>query len=171
MKKFVHWVVMAVLLAVVLIGQQLGVLSPDAASPSGAGGAKEKSAVEAASAGALQDNGGLDEKGHYNTKDEVAMYIAAYKKLPGNFITKAQAEKLGFDNRAHTLDKVAPGKSIGGDHFGNYESQLPAADGRKYRECDIDYRSGVRGVKRIVFSSDGLIYYTGDHYKTFERLY
>ena len=66
---------------------------------------------------------------------------------------------------------MAKGKSIGGDRFGNFEKQLPIKKGRVYRECDIDYRGGKRGPKRIIFSNDGLIYYTGDHYKTFEKLY
>ncbi|MEG2710864.1 MAG: ribonuclease domain-containing protein, partial [Clostridia bacterium] len=75
-----------------------------------------------------------------------------------------------WDNHKVTLDMVAPGKSIGGSHFGNYEDQLPKAKGRSWRECDIDASNGRRGVKRIVYSSDGLIYYTGNHYKTFERV-
>lgn len=61
--------------------------------------------------------------------------------------------------------------SIGGDHFGNYEGQLPEAKGRSYKECDIDYEGGYRGGIRIIFSNDGLIYYTDDHYNTFTLLY
>ena len=32
-------------------------------------------------------------------------------------------------------------------------------------------REIVQNAKRIVFSNDGLIFYTEDHYKTFEQLY
>ena len=106
----------------------------------------------------------------YTDKDHVAAYLHAFKELPPNYITKTDAEKLGWDGRQYTLWDVAPDKSIGGDRFGNYEDQLPREKGRKYFECDIDYNGRVRGVKRIVFSSDGLIFYTEDHYTTFEEI-
>lgn len=61
--------------------------------------------------------------------------------------------------------------SIGGERFGNYEGSLPEKSGRRYYECDVDYSGGYRGAERIIYSSDGLIYYTEDHYRTFERLY
>ena len=61
---------------------------------------------------------------------------------------------------------------IGGSRFGNYEGLLPEADGRTWTECDIHtLGADSRGAERSVFSNDGLIYYTGDHYKTFELLY
>ena len=113
----------------------------------------------------------VKEQGQYTDKDRVALYIHTYGHLPDNYITKAEAQKLGWDNTLGNLKKVAPGKSIGGDRFGNYEGQLPKANKRKYFECDIDYKSGKRNAKRIVFSNDGLIFYTDDHYKTFQQLY
>ena len=108
--------------------------------------------------------------GWYSTKEEVAVYLATYGHLPGNYLTKRQAENLGWSNRAGNLDKVAPGCSIGGDRFGNYEGQLPDAKGRKWTECDIGYTGGYRGGERILFSNDGLIYYTNDHYNTFTQI-
>ena len=69
------------------------------------------------------------------------------------------------------LDEVCPGKSIGGSTFYNDDGLLPEADGRTWKECDINYTGGFRGSERIVFSNDGLIYYTNDHYQTFEQLY
>ena len=111
------------------------------------------------------------EDGEYTSKEEVALYIHLYNHLPDNFITKKEAKKLGWDNKAGNLSEVAPGKSIGGDYFGNYEELLPEADDRDYYECDIDSDGGYRGAKRIVFSNDGLIYYTEDHYESFELLY
>ena len=66
---------------------------------------------------------------------------------------------------------MAPGMSIGGDYFGNYEGLLPEANGRDYYECDIDFDGTYRNSKRIVFSNDGLIYYTEDHYESFELLH
>lgn len=112
----------------------------------------------------------VSENGSYTSKAEVALYIHTFKKLPANFITKNEAKALGWQKQG-SLDKVAPGKSIGGDHFGNFEKQLPTKKGRRYTECDIDYVKGNRGAKRIIFSNDGLIFYTDDHYKTFKQLY
>ena len=113
----------------------------------------------------------VSENGTYTDKEHVALYIHTYGHLPDNYITKAEAQNLGWDNTQGNLKKVAPGKSIGGDYFGNYEGQLPKAKKRKYYECDIDYKSGKRNAKRIIFSNDGLIFYTSDHYKTFQQLY
>lgn len=162
MKRFAHWIAIAFLVAAVLLGQQFGLLKGEKLEPKRLGDLFQSEETPPAQA--------IDEDGRYDAKDEVALYINTYGRLPGNYITKAQAAKLGFDNRQTTLDQVAPGQSIGGDRFGNYEGLLPAVPGRTWRECDIDYRGGTRGAKRIVFSSDGLIYYTADHYKTFERL-
>lgn len=109
--------------------------------------------------------------GSYSSKDEVALYLHMYEKLPSNYITKKQAEKAGWISKEGNLWDVAPGKSIGGDRFGNYEEQLPDEEGRKWKECDIDFDGTYRNAKRIIYSNDGLIYYTEDHYKTFEQLY
>ena len=111
------------------------------------------------------------EDGEYTSKEEVAAYLYLYGQLPGNYITKKEAKALGWDNQKGNLGQVAPGKSIGGDYFGNYEGLLPEDDNRDYYECDIDTDGGYRGAKRIVYSNDGLIYYTEDHYESFELLY
>lgn len=121
-------------------------------------------------AGASGSTSKISKTGSYTTKDDVALYLHTYKKLPSNFITKKEAQKLGWDNKKGNLDQIAPGKSIGGDHFGNYEDQLPDAKGRSWKECDINYTGGYRGGERIVFSSDGLIYYSKDHYQNFKEL-
>ncbi|MDO5131497.1 MAG: ribonuclease domain-containing protein [Eubacteriales bacterium] len=108
-----------------------------------------------------------DENGTYTGKEDVALYLHVYGKLPGNFITKKQAEKLGWSGGS--LEKYAPGMCIGGDKFKNYEGNLP--DG-SYHECDINtLGKKSRGAERLVYSDDGRIYYTGDHYKTFTLLY
>ena len=112
----------------------------------------------------------IDENGAYTTKEDVSAYLHIYNKLPSNFITKKQAQALGWPGG--DLRPYAPDKCIGGDRFGNYEGLLPKKSGRQYYECDIDtLGASSRGPKRIVFSNDGLIFYTGDHYKTFEQLY
>ena len=113
----------------------------------------------------------VTEDGTYTSKDEVAAYIHEFGHLPSNFISKTKARKAGWESSKGNLDEVCPGKSIGGSVFYNDEGSLPDAEGREWHECDINYSGGFRGRERIVFSNDGLIYYTGDHYKTFERLY
>ena len=112
----------------------------------------------------------LAEDGTYTTKEDVARYIHLYGHLPDNFITKKEAQQLGWTGGS--LEPYAPGCCIGGSRFGNYEGLLPEADGRTWTECDINTQGArSRGPERIVFSNDGLIYYTGDHYQTFELLY
>lgn len=112
----------------------------------------------------------LPEDGTYSSRDDVALYIHTYGHLPGNFITKKEARELGWSGGS--VEEYAPGKCIGGDHFGNYEGLLPEKSGRRYTECDIDtLGSSGRGAKRIIFSNDGLIYYTDDHYASFTLLY
>ncbi len=112
----------------------------------------------------------------YEDKLHVAAYLREFGELPPNYITKKEAQALGWVSSQGNLWEVAPGKSIGGDRFGNYEGQLPEEKGRKYFECDIDYHleqeqyRGGRNAKRIIFSSDGLIFYTEDHYNTFEDM-
>ena len=89
----------------------------------------------------------------------------------GEYTSKREAEELGWVSSWGNLWEVAPGKSIGGSRFGNYEGNLPESSGRKYYECDIDFDGEYRNAKRIIYSNDGLIFYTDDHYKTFEQLY
>ena len=100
----------------------------------------------------------------------MALYLYTYGCLPGNFITKDEARDLGWEGGS--VEQYAPGFAIGGDKFGNREGLLPKAEGRQYYECDIDTNGqNSRGAKRIVFSNDGLIYYTDDHYESFTLMY
>ena len=112
----------------------------------------------------------LDEDGIYTTKEDLGLYIHTYGHLPGNFVTKEEARSAGWEGGG--LDDVLPGMCIGGDRFGNREGLLPSAPGRSWTECDVNtLHASSRGAERIVFSNDGLIYYTGDHYESFEPLY
>ena len=113
----------------------------------------------------------VSEDGYYTSKDEVAAYIHEFGHLPGNYISKSKARKEGWVPSKGNLHKVCPGKSIGGSEFYNDDGQLPDARGRTWKECDINYTGGHRGAERIVFSNDGLVFYTPDHYRTFEQLY
>lgn len=114
---------------------------------------------------------GVSEGQSYSTKNEVAAYIHEFNELPPNYLTKDEAEALGWDNSEGNLWEVTDGMSIGGDFFGNREGLLPKKSGRTYYEADIDYDGGYRGAERIVYSNDGLIFYTDDHYESFEQLY
>ncbi|MCI9213932.1 MAG: ribonuclease [Oscillospiraceae bacterium] len=114
-----------------------------------------------------EDPAALDEDGTYNSAEDVSLYLYTYGRLPENYITKNEARDLGWSGGS--VEKYAPGCAIGGDKFGNREGVLP--DG-KYLECDIDtIGQDSRGAKRLVYSDDGRIYYTEDHYETFTLLY
>ncbi|MBE5950285.1 MAG: ribonuclease [Lachnospiraceae bacterium] len=112
----------------------------------------------------------IAEDGWFYDAENVALYIHTFGRLPDNYMTKSEANALGW--RSGSVERVAPGYAIGGDYFQNREGLLPKAEGRQYYECDIDTDGGKsRGSKRIVFSNDGLIYYTTDHYRSFILLY
>ncbi len=115
--------------------------------------------------------GEIQEEGLYNSLEDVAFYIHKYGKLPNNFIRKEEAVKLGWESNKGNLWDVTDKKNIGGDRFGNREGFLPKDKDRQYYEADICYDGGFRGPERIVYSNDGLVYYTKDHYKTFVLLY
>ena len=112
----------------------------------------------------------VEKDGWYDTLEEVAVYLTVYDVLPENYMTKKEAQRLGWISSEGNLWDVAYGCSIGGDRFGNYEGVLPEKKGRVWTECDIDFEGDYRGAKRIVFSTDDLIYYTDDHYESFEEV-
>lgn len=106
----------------------------------------------------------------YDDKDRVALYLHLFGELPPHFITKKEAQKLGW--QSGEVEFYQSGAAIGGDYFGNYEGLLPEKKGRTYHECDIGtVGKKNRGAQRIIYSSDGLIYYTDDHYESFTLLY
>ena len=114
-----------------------------------------------------QSSGTVDKDSSYYSKNDVALYIHTYGRLPNNFITKNQARALGWEGGS--VEKFAPGKAIGGDYYGNYEGKLPSGN---YHECDINtHNKSSRGAERIIYSSDGRIYYTSNHYESFTQLY
>lgn len=119
----------------------------------------------------IPDNQAIQEDGYYTSKEDVALYLITYHHLPDNYITKDEAEALGWDNDKGNLWEVTDQKSIGGDRFYNRERLLPIEENLIYYECDIDYVGGYRNAKRIVYSSNWDIYYTDDHYDSFELLY
>lgn len=140
-------------------------------APSNAGGNGD--ALEGNQPGGKSDEGNasVDEDGWYTSKEEVALYIHLYGDLPDNYVTKDEAEDAGWSG-GNVERYTGEGTAIGGSRFGNREGLLPKEQGRTYTECDIDTPGeNSRGAKRIVFSNDGLVYYTDDHYESFELLY
>lgn len=113
----------------------------------------------------------VSESEFYYTKEDVALYLHTFNRLPDNYITKSEADDLGWKSSEGNLWEVAEGMVIGGDRFGNREGLLLESDGRVYYECDVAYEGGYRGAERLVYSNDGLIYYTSDHYESFTLLY
>jgi guanyl-specific ribonuclease Sa len=132
---------------------------------------QKETSIEESSLETSEEEPFLDADGEYTSVEDVALYLYLYGELPSNFITKKEAQDLGWVSSEGNLWEVTDHMSIGGDKFGNYEGLLPEASGRQYYECDVNYEGGYRGDERIVYSNDGLIYYTDDHYKTFTLLY
>lgn len=106
---------------------------------------------------------------NYYDVANVVLYLEVYNELPPNYITKSEAQALGWEGGS--VERYKEGAAIGGDHFGNREGLLPAANGRKYTECDIDTHGySSRGSRRLVFSNDGLYFYTSNHYESFSEV-
>ena len=99
--------------------------------------------------------------------DKVISYIKSNHKLPKYYITKSEAKSKGWIASKGNLCDVLPGKAIGGDKFSNREKQLPK--GEQYYEADVNYNCGNRGADRIVFTKNGDVWLTKNHYKSFEK--
>jgi hypothetical protein len=97
----------------------------------------------------------------------VVAFLRENKRLPDYYITKEAARELGWEASKGNLCDVLPGRAIGGDRFSNREKSLPAKNGRQYFEADVNYNCGNRGTDRIVFSNDGMIFLTHNHYQTY----
>ena len=158
-------------LAVLLLAALFKFIAPDNSAAPGQNQPQSEFRSGAEKNVAAAPTASVEKNGIYTSKDEVAAYIYRFGGLPQNFITKKEAIALGWDAKSGNLWQVTDKKSIGGDRFSNREKKLPEASGRKWFECDIGYRGGRRGAERIVFSSDGLIYYTPDHYENFYLLF
>ena len=104
------------------------------------------------------------------TNDEIVVkYLKEHGELPEYYITKSEAKSLGWIPSKGNLCEVAPGRAIGGDIWTNRQKSLPTKSGRKYFEADLNYNCGNRNADRVVFSNDGLVFVTHDHYRNFEE--
>lgn len=111
-------------------------------------------------------NNGIDA---LTSETVVVAYLKKHNRLPDYYITKSEAREKGWAASEGNLCEVLPGKAIGGDIFTNREEGLPKAPGRKWFEADLNYHCGRRNADRVLFSSDGLIFTTHDHYQTFQQ--
>ncbi|MBW7981665.1 ribonuclease domain-containing protein [Enterobacillus tribolii] len=117
-----------------------------------------------------EDAGSTESIEQLTRQDKVVSYVQQHQRLPDYYITKKQARSAGWDARSGNLCDVLPGRAIGGDRFANREGRLPDKAKRVWREADINYRCGRRDADRLLYSSDGLIYVTKDHYRNFIRV-
>jgi hypothetical protein len=112
----------------------------------------------------IDGNKGIDEL----TKEDVVLaYVKQNNRLPDYYITKREARKHGWNPAKGNLCDVLPGRAIGGDVFTNREGSLPDKPGRDWYEADLNYDCAHRNADRLLFSNDGLLFVTKDHYKTF----
>lgn len=111
----------------------------------------------------------IDEEETYTSKEDVATYLHIYGKLPSNYITRSEAEKLGLNSNGDNLEEIAPGKAIGGGEYANENGMFPVEEERQYYECEIEDEDG--DGKYLIYSNDGLIFYTDENYETFIQLY
>ncbi|MBE5251576.1 ribonuclease domain-containing protein [Mixta mediterraneensis] len=100
----------------------------------------------------------------------VARYILQNQQLPDYYLTKNEARQRGRNPAKGDLCQVLPGKAIGGDRFSNREKRLPQRKNRQWYEADVNYRCGHREADRLVYSSDGLVYLSTDHYRSFKQV-
>jgi len=104
-----------------------------------------------------------------SSEQVVIPYLKAHHRLPDYYLTKEAAREQGWSPEKGNLCDVLPGKIIGGDHFFNRDGQLPDKRGRKWFEADLNYDCATRNADRLLYSNDGLIFVTYDHYRTFQE--
>lgn len=104
-------------------------------------------------------------------QQRVADYLHQHQRLPSYYLSKSEARKRGWEPAKGNLCQTLPGRAIGGDRFSNREKVLPEKQGRRWFEADVNYDCGRRGSDRMLYSSDGLIYVTQDHYRHVEQVY
>ena len=126
---------------------------------------------DGSSSGSEADTGFIPTEGeYYYDLESVVLYLEYYGMLPDNYITKKEAQELGWSGGS--VERYLEGAAIGGDRFGNREGLLPKEQGRSYTECDLNTDgAGSRGAERLVFSNDGLYFHTEDHYETFTEVW
>ncbi len=105
-----------------------------------------------------------------NMNNGADWWLKKFGKLPVYYINKLEAKKLGYNPILGNLATVAPGKMLTKGEYKNKNGHLPSASGRIWYEADINYSRGYRGSDRILYSNDGLVFVTYDHYNTFQEI-
>ncbi len=100
----------------------------------------------------------------------VDWWLKTFGRLPDYYLTTAEARQLGWKAARANLSIVAPGKMLAGGIYKNNDGHLPTKPGRVWYEADINYTFGHRGKGRVLYSNDGLIFVTYDHYETFVEI-
>src|SRR5699024_1620265 len=118
----------------------------------------------------VEDSFDIVEGESYTEAQELVDYLETFGELPPNFVTKKEARELGWNANEGNIWEVARDASVRGDYFRNYEELLPEGEDREYHEADVNYEGGHRNAKRLIYSNDGLYFYTEDHYKSFEEM-
>ena len=154
-----------VLLAAMLLLSSCAASALETASKKKKNTAKPTEAAVTAAPEATATPGPMDEA------QELVDYLEENGKLPDNFVTKKEAEEMGWKTKYRYVGDIFDGCTIGGVFFGNYEGQLPVVKGRKYYEADCFYRGRERNEYRLIYSNDGHYWFTGDHYETFTELF
>ena len=90
-------------------------------------------------------------------------------KLPEYYIEEDEIRTLGW-RPGRWPSNFAPGKMIKKGIYSNRNNHLPDEIGRVWYEADINYMQGKRNSQRVVWSNDGLIFVSYDHYKTFHEI-
>ena len=96
-------------------------------------------------------------------------WLKHFGELPDYYISPEQLEALGWKT-GDRPSKYIQGKMLGGSIYQNRDKRLPNKIGRIWREADINYTHGRRNFHRILWSNDGLIFVTYDHYHTFYEI-
>ena len=104
-----------------------------------------------------------------NEKDGADYWLKHFGELPEYYVTKEELIKYGWSD-GKKPSKFAPGKMYSKGVYENSDGHLPDAPGRIWYEADINYYEGRRNRHRVLWSNDGLIFVTYDHYETFYEI-
>ncbi len=104
-----------------------------------------------------------------NGDDGADYWIKYFGELPKYYVTKNEAKSSGW-RQSKSPENYIPDKMIMGGIYHNKNDHLPNAPGRIWYEADINYYEGKRNGHRFLWSNDGLMFVTYNHYETFYEI-